>query len=101
MDTINPPNETLFYNKLLDLVHFIKDDILNCYVVLLSSSDRLDNGKAALTIKRLNSLLLDSSLDIINNSKIGHDFLGMHGKHLKEYVAAKLALNLLKNKVYS
>ena len=68
------PNETSFqiYDKLLNLVNFIKENNPNYYLVLSSPIDRLDDGKAALTIKRLNSLLLDSSLNIVNNSNIGH-----------------------------
>ena len=41
----------------------------NCHVVFFSPIDRLDDGKAALTIKKLNSLLSESSLDITNNRK--------------------------------
>ena len=75
--TSNSPNETSYqiYNKLLNLLHFIKENNPNCHVLLSSPIDRLDDGKAALTIKRLNCLLLDSTLDIINNSEIGHSFL--------------------------
>ena len=55
--TNNSPNETSFeiYDKLLNLVHFVKENNPNCHVVLSSPIDRIDNGKAALTIKRLNS----------------------------------------------
>ena len=60
-----------------------------------SPIDRLDDGKAALTIKRLNSLLSESSLEIIDNSNIGHSFLGMHGPHLNEHGVGKLALNFV------
>ena len=60
-----------------------------------SPIDRLENGKTALTIKRLNSLLSESSLDIIDNSNIGHSFLGMHGLHLNEHGVRKLALNFV------
>lgn len=55
-----------------------------------------DYRKSALTIKRLNSFLLYSLLDIINNSYIGNSFLGMHGLHLNEHSAAKLPLNCVK-----
>ena len=61
-----------------------------------SAIDRLDGGKAALTIKRLNSLLSEFSIDIIDNRNIGHNFLGMHGLHLNEHGVGKLALNFLK-----
>ena len=60
----------------------LKKNNPNCYAVLSSPIDRLDDGKAALTIKRLNSLLSESSLDIIDNSNIGHSLLRMHGLHL-------------------
>ena len=64
--------------------------------MLSSPIDRLDDGKTALTIKRLNSLLSESSLDIIDNSNIGHGFLGIHGLHLNGHGAGKLALNFVK-----
>ena len=74
----NSSNETSFqiYNKLLNLVHFIKENNL--------------------TIKRLNSLLSETSLDIIDNSNIGHGFLGIHGLHLNGHGVGKLALNFVK-----
>ena len=49
-----------------------KGDNLNCHVVLPSPIYTLEDGNASLSIKTLNSLLLDSPLDIINNSNIGH-----------------------------
>ena len=90
--TNNSSNETSFqiYDKLLNLVHFVKENNLNCHVVLSSPIDRLDDGKVALTIKRLNSLLSEFSLDIIDNSNIGHSFLGMQRLHLNEHGVGKL-----------
>ena len=61
----------------------LKKNNPNCHVVLSSPIERLDEGKAALTIKRLNSLLSESKFDIIDNSNIGHCFLCMHGPYLK------------------
>ena len=92
----NSSNETSFqiYDKLLNLVHFIKENNPNCHV-LSSPIDRLDDGKAALTAKKLNSLLSGSSHDIIDNNNIGHSVLGMHGLHLNEHGAGKLALNFV------
>ena len=92
MGANNLSNETFqIDDKLLNLVHFIKENNPNCHVVLSSTVDRLDDGKAALTVKRLNSLLSESSPDIIDNSNIGHSFLGIHGLHLNEHGADKLA----------
>ena len=77
--TNNLSNETSFqiYDILLNLVYFIKENHPNYHVVLSSPIDRLDDGKAALAIKRSNSLLSESPLDIIDSSDIGHSFLGM------------------------
>ena len=60
--TNNSSNETSFqiYNKLSNLVYFIKENNPNCHVVLSSPINRLGDGKAALIIKRLNSLLSES-----------------------------------------
>ena len=73
---------------------FIKENNPNCHVFLSSPFDRLDDRKAALTIKRSYSLLLDSSLDIINNSNIGH--YGIHGLYLNKHGAGKLVFNFVK-----
>ena len=56
--TNNSSNETSFqiYDKLLNMVHFVKENNPNCHVILSSTIDGLDDGKSALTIKRLNSL---------------------------------------------
>ena len=98
MGTNNSPNQILFqtYNKLQNRVLLIKEINPKCHFVLSFSINRFDDGKAALTTKRLNSLLLDFSLDISNNSKIGYSFLGMHGLHLNEHSGGKLALNFVK-----
>ena len=74
----------------------VKENNPNCHVVLSSSIDRLDDGKAALTIKRLNGSFLNSSLNIINNSNVGHSFLGMHELHLNELNVGRLALTFFK-----
>lgn len=94
----NSPNQILFqtYNKLQNLVLFIKEINPKCHFVLSFSINRFDDGKAALTTKRLNSSLLDFSFGISNNSKVGYSFLGMQGLHLNEHSGGKLALNLVK-----
>ena len=96
--TNNSRNEISFqiYDKVLNLVHFVKENNPNYHVVLSSPIDRLDDGKATLTIKRLNRLLSKSSLDIIDHNNIGHSFLIMHGLHLNEHGVDKLALNFVK-----
>ena len=78
MGTNNSLNDISFriYDKRLNLVHFIKENDPKCHVVLISPIDKTDDGKAAFNIRRLNSLLLDSLLNIVN---IGYSFLGIHG----------------------
>ena len=96
--TNNLSNGTSFqiYDELLNLFHFVKENKPNCHVVLSSPINGLDDGKASLTIKRLYSLLLESSLNIIDNSNIGHSFLCIHGLHLNEHGAGNLILNFVK-----
>ena len=91
----NSSNETSFqiYDKLLNLVHFVKENNPNCHVVLSSPINGLGEGRAALTIKRLNCFLSESSLGIIDNGNIGHSFLGMHGLYLNEHGVVKLGLD--------
>ena len=97
LGTNNLSNKTFhIYDKLLNLVHFIEENNPNCHVVLSSPIDRPDDGKTALTIKRLNSLLSESSLDIMDNNNIGQYFLGMHGLHLNAHGVGKLALDFIK-----
>ena len=44
----------------------------------------------------LSSSLSKPSLDVSDNSNIGHSFLGMHELHLNEHGAGKLAFNFVK-----
>ena len=86
-------NQTFqIYDKLLNLVHFINENNPNDHVVCCSPIDRLDDGKAALTIKRLNSLLSESSLLTLLIIAI----FDMHGRHLNEHGVGKLGLNFFK-----
>ena len=96
--TNNSSNGTSFqvYDKLLNLVRFIKENNPDCHVVLPSPIRTLDDGKAALTIKKVNSLLSEISLHIIENCDIGHSFLSMHELHLIEHGAGKLDLKFVK-----
>ena len=77
--TNNSTNERSFqiHDKLLNLVHFTKENNPNCHVVLSSPINRLDDGQAGLTIKWSNSLSSESSLDI-DNSNIGHNFFSWY-----------------------
>ena len=92
--TNNSSNETSFqiYDKLLNLVHFVKENNPNFHVVLPSPIDRLDDVKATLTIYYQTphlTLLMIAILDI-------YWFLGMHGLHLNDHGVGKLALGFVK-----
>ena len=58
--TNNSSNETSFqiYDKLLYLVHVVKENNPNCHVILSSPIDRLDDGKAALNIKKVKRFII-------------------------------------------
>ena len=49
------------------MVAFIKDNKPDCLVVMSWSNDRLDDRKAPLTIKRLNSFLFNLALESIDS----------------------------------
>ena len=49
------------------MVAFIKDNKPDCLVVMSWSNDRLDDRKAPLTIKRLNSFLFNLALESIGS----------------------------------
>ena len=58
--TNNSSNETSFqiYDKLLYLVHVVKENNPNCHVILSSPIDRLDDRKAALNIKKVKRFII-------------------------------------------
>ena len=58
--TNNSSNETSFqiYDKLLYLVHVVKENNPNCHVILSSPIDRLDDGKAAPNIKKVKRFII-------------------------------------------
>ena len=71
------------------MVYFIKENNPNCHDVLYSPVERLDNEKVGLAVKRLNSLISESSLEIIDNSIIGLSFINMHELHLNGHGVGK------------
>ena len=97
--TNNSTNERSFqiYDKLLNLVHFTKENNPNCHVVLSSPINRLDDCPSQVlllsgqTVYHQNPhlTLIIAILDIIF-------FLGMYGLHLNEHGVGKLALNFVK-----
>ena len=50
--------------------------------IIISNRERLENGKAALSVKRLNKDLCSFEVDIVGKSNIGKESLGKKGLHL-------------------
>ena len=58
--------------------------------------ERLDNGKATLSVKRLNKRLCSLEVDIYDNSKIGKESLDKKGLHLNPRGSGKIVINFIK-----
>ena len=55
----------------------------------------MDNGKAALTLNRLNEHFSELNFDVVNNSNIKVKHIGQKGLHLNPKGKSRLALNFL------
>ena len=58
--------------------------------------ERLDNGKATLSVKRLNKHLCSLEVDIFDNSKIGNERLDKKGLHLNPRGSGKIVIRFIK-----
>ena len=65
----------------------------NCLVIFSQPTLRVDNGKAALTINRLNEHFSELNIDVVNNSNIKVKHIGLKGLHLNPKGKGRLALN--------
>ena len=84
------------------MVAFIKDTKPDCLVVMSWSNDRLDDRKAPLTIKRLNSFLFNLALESIGSiviiieekycTRLSSFHSGLHVLHLDIHGVCKMAL---------
>mgnify|MGYP001793646456 CR=1 FL=1 len=83
-------------DDLLKLKCNIQNILPQCKVVLSCPINRNDNGKACLTIKRLNNHFEDLELDYINNDNIEDDCLSDDGLHLNPKGDGKLAINFIR-----
>ena len=80
--------------KLLQLNSKILNACKFCKVIISQPTLHSDNGKAALTNHYLCNLLEELNIDIVKNSNIGSEHLGVKGLHLNPHGAARLVLNL-------
>ena len=83
--------------QILDDLLQLKNEILktlpNCNIIISKPAMRVDNGKAALTLKHLNEHLSQLKVDSIDNSNIKSMHNGRKGLHLNNKGKDKLALN--------
>ena len=82
-------------DDLLQLKSAITKTLPNCQVIFSQPTFRVDNGKAALTLHRLNEHFSDLNLDVVNNSNIKVKHIGQKGLHLNPKGKGRLALNFI------
>ena len=98
LDTNKCVNESYnkILNKIISLKQCSKKRLPENKIIILSMIERLDNGKAALSVKRLNKDLCPLKVDIIGNSNIGKESLGKKGLDLHPRGSGMLAINFIK-----
>ena len=82
-------------DDLLQLKSAITKTLPNCQVLFSQPTLRMDNGKAALTLHRLNEHFSELNLDVVNNSNIKVNHIGQKGLHLNPKGKGRLALNFI------
>ena len=82
-------------DDLLQLKSAITKTLPNCQVIFSQPTLRVDNGKAALTLNRLNEHFSELNLDVVNNSNIKVKHIGQKGLHLNPKGKGRLALNFM------
>ena len=82
-------------DDLLQLNSAITKTLSNCQVIFLQPTLRVDNGKAAVTLHRLNEHFSELNLDVVNNSNIKVKHIGQKGLHLNPKGKGRLALNFI------
>ena len=82
-------------DDLLQLKSAITKTLPNCQVLFSQPTLRMDNGKAALTLHRLNEHFSELNLDVVNNSNIKVNHIGQKSLHLNPKGKGRLALNFI------
>ena len=94
MYATSKPSNTII-DELLSLKNWIENESPSCKVFIASLTPRMDDGKAALTIKNFNKHLNTLKLNILDNSNISIHDLGKKGLHLSKVGKKKLTKNIL------
>ena len=82
-------------DDLLQLKSTITKTIPNWQVIFSQPTLRVGNGKAALTLHRLNKHFSELSLDVVNNSNIKVKHIGQKRLHLNPKGKGRLVLNFI------
>ena len=82
--------------KLFELKNFVMSELPYCKVIFSGLISRFDKAKPQLTVERVNERLVNSGLQIIDNSNITRQHLGKRGLHMNPHGTGKLAVNLIK-----
>ena len=83
-------------DNMLSLESFIEKTLPKSKVCISNSVKRADNGKATLTVNKVNEHLSALKLDIVGNSNINVTGLNRGGLHLNKTGTGKLAVNFIK-----
>ena len=82
-------------DDLLQLKSAITKTQPNCQIIFLQPTLRVDNGKVALTLDRLNELFSELNLDVINSNNIKVKRIAQTGLHLDPKGKGRLTLNFI------
>ena len=86
-------------NEIVDEILTLKSEIVKihnvCRVIISTPITRTDDGKAALTIRKVNSHFKQLKVEVIDNSNITAQDLGKKGLHLSKKGKSKLSKNLM------
>ena len=82
-------------DDLLQLKSAITKTQPNCQIIFLQPILRVDNGKVALTLDRLNELFSELNLDVINSNNIKVKRIAQTGLHLDPKGKGRLTLNFI------
>ena len=82
-------------DDLLQLKSAITETLPNCHTIFSQPTLRVDNGKAALTLHRLNEHFSELNLDVVNNGNIKVKHIAQTCLHLDPKGKGRLALNFI------
>ena len=82
-------------NDLLQIKGAITKILPNCQVIFSQPKLRVDNGKAALTLHRLNEYYSELNVDIVSNGDIKVKHIDQKGLHLSPKEKGRLPLNFI------